>query len=302
MAIFLLCLLSERADHETHPPVHPWIIYLHASIYLLTSTGMSVRLFPSASVFVAAAFYIHLAYLLGFEPAFGYPPWLRIRVALRLLALAGASLRMLAAGDFDPSRHCDKLGAGTLGCVCVFLALLSLPIMTPINVDMRAHHHEIASAFPNVFVTNFIHWVIGIAFCLAFVGYTFPVLVVLPPGRKLARCANFTWLLRRFALEFFYLTIGTTAAFSQLRSYLGRERVLFFTRMVEWADNFTCLGLCLTLIAKDANWTYWKAQGVEFWLQNTVILAEVITIASIAVGASLPWLGRVTKEPHQKEE
>ncbi|VDK35503.1 unnamed protein product [Taenia asiatica] len=263
VAIFLLCLLSERADHETHPPVHPWIIYLHASIYLLTSTGMSARLLPSASVFIAAIFYIHLAYLLGFEPAFGYPPWLRIRVTLRLLALAGGSLRMLAAGDFNPSSLCDKLGAGLSGCVCALLGLLSLPVVTLADFDTAAHRHELASAFPNIFVTHLIHWVIGIAFCLAFIGYTFPILVVFPPGQG---------------------------------------QMLLFARMVVWADKLACLGWGLTLIAKDANWTYWKAQGVEFWLQNTIILAEVVTIASIAVGASLPWLGTVTKRPHQKEQ
>ncbi|KAH9279216.1 hypothetical protein ECG_08324 [Echinococcus granulosus] len=263
VAIFLLCLLSERADYETHPPVHPWIIYLHASIYLLTSTGMSARLLPSTSVFVAAVFYIHLAYLLSFEPTFGYPPWLRIRVALRLLGLAGGSLRMLAAGDFDSSRHWDKLGVGLSGCVCALLGLISLPTMTLPNLNTAMHRHELSSAFPNIFVTHLIHWVIGIAFCLAFVGYTFPILVILPQGRG---------------------------------------QVPFFAKMVVWADGLACLGWGLTLIAKDANWTYWKAQGVEFWLQNTIILAEVVTIASIAVGASLPWLGRVTKPPHQKEQ
>lgn len=72
--------------------------------------------------------------------------------------------------------------------------------------------------------------------------------------------------------------------------------------MVVWADRLACLGWGLTLIAKDANWAYWKAQGVEFWLQNTIILAEVVTITSIAVGASLPWLGTVTKRLHQKEQ
>lgn len=32
LAIFLLCLLSERANNEKQPPVHPWIIYTHVSL------------------------------------------------------------------------------------------------------------------------------------------------------------------------------------------------------------------------------------------------------------------------------
>lgn len=60
-------------------------------------------------------------------------------------------------------------------------------------------------------------------------------------------------------------------------------------------DKLTCIGWAITLITKDVNWGYWKTQKVHFWLQNNLILVEVITCASIVIGASLPWLGEVTK-------
>ncbi len=35
LAIFMFCLLSERAEREKQPPVHPWIIYIHVSTLVL---------------------------------------------------------------------------------------------------------------------------------------------------------------------------------------------------------------------------------------------------------------------------
>ncbi|VDN97385.1 unnamed protein product [Rodentolepis nana] len=262
LAIFLLCLLSERASRESQPPIHPWIIYTHAAIYMLTSTGMSARILPSFSVLLASAFYIHLAYLFAFEPDFGYPSWLRMRCVLRLLALAAASIRMLAVGDFDPSRISDKIGAGLSGCICAIMGLLSLPIVTIAYISDTVRKHEINSLFPYVAFGVFIHWVIGLAFCLAFLAYSFPVLVVLPSGQ-------------------------------------GQSP--FFAKLVSLADKLACVGWGLTLLCKDINWSYWKTQRIDYWLLNTLILVEVITIASIVIGASLPWLGRITKAREEQK-
>ncbi|VDD74099.1 unnamed protein product [Mesocestoides corti] len=262
MAIFLLCLLSERANREKQPPIHPWIIYLHAGVYLVTSTGMSARLLPSASVFVASVFYLHLAYIFMFEPKMDYVPWLRLRAALRLAALAGASIRMLSAGSFSVAKWRDKLANILSGCVCALLGLLSLP-MTLTHVDKAAQHQELSSAFPQVFVSNFIHWVIGVSFLLAFLAYTFPVLVILPSGNS--------------------------------------ENPTFST-LVSWADRLTCVAWTLTLVCKDLNWRYWQAQGVDFWLQNLFLLMEVLIIVSIIVGVSLPWLSEVVVPPDRRKK
>ena len=143
---------------------------------------MSTRLLATYSVYVAAALYVHLAYLFGFEPGFGYSSWLRLRVALRFLGLTGGSLRMLAVGDFDSSRLYDKLGAGISGCVCALLGLLSLPIKTMAHMDALAYRNELASTFFSAPVSYCIHWIIGLAFFFAFLAYTFPILVVLPSG------------------------------------------------------------------------------------------------------------------------
>ena len=140
---------------------------------------MSNRMLASYSVYIAAALYGHLAYLIGFEPAFGYPPWLRMRISLRFLALAGGSLRMLAVGEFDCSRLSDKLGTGLSGCVCALLGLLSLPIKTVAHLSMSAHQHELVSV-SFVSVGYYTHWIIGLCFCFAFIFYTFPILVILP--------------------------------------------------------------------------------------------------------------------------
>lgn len=83
---------------------------------------------------------------------------------------------------------------------------------------------------------------------------------------------------------------------------LGQTQSQFFAKLVSWADKLTCFGWGLTLFCKDINWSYWESQKIEYWLQNTLILAEVITIASIAIGASLPWLGRVTKLRGEKQK
>ncbi|KAM7539360.1 hypothetical protein Aperf_G00000050509 [Anoplocephala perfoliata] len=175
VAIFLLCLLSERAKQETQPP---------AVIYMITSTGMSNRILPTASVILASIFYTHLAYLFVFEPGFGYPLWPRIRVALRLLALTGGSIRMLAAGDFELTRTSDKIGTGLSGCVCALMGLLSLPLVTLVHVSDSAHQQEMNSVF--AFLGSFgglIHWIIGLSFCLAFIAYSFLVLVITPQDR-----------------------------------------------------------------------------------------------------------------------
>nr|CUU99506.1 hypothetical transcript [Hymenolepis microstoma] len=263
LAIFLLCLLSERASRENQPPIHPWIIYTHAAIYMITSTGMSARILPSFSVLLASAFYVHLAYLFVFEPDFGYPSWLRMRCALRLVALAAGSIRMLAVGDFDLSRTSDKIGAGLSGCVCAIMGLLSLPTVTAVYISDSVRKHEINSAFSYIAFGGFIHWVIGFAFCLAFLAYSFPVLVFLPSGQ-------------------------------------GQSP--FFAKLVSLADELACVGWGLTLLCKDINWGYWKSLRIDYWLFNTLILVEVVTIASVVIGASLPWLGRITKARQEEEK
>lgn len=151
---------------------------------MISSTGMSTRVLPSFSVILASAFYMHLAYLFAFEPQFGYPPWLRMRSALRWMALAGASVRMLATGDFDPSRILDKVGVGLSGCVCAIMGVVSLPIVTVGYISDSARQQEINSVFPWFDFGGSIHWIIGLAFCLAFLAYSFPVLVVLPSSKK----------------------------------------------------------------------------------------------------------------------
>ncbi|KAM7539361.1 hypothetical protein Aperf_G00000050509 [Anoplocephala perfoliata] len=148
---------------------------------MITSTGMSNRILPTASVILASIFYTHLAYLFVFEPGFGYPLWPRIRVALRLLALTGGSIRMLAAGDFELTRTSDKIGTGLSGCVCALMGLLSLPLVTLVHVSDSAHQQEMNSVF--AFLGSFgglIHWIIGLSFCLAFIAYSFLVLVITP--------------------------------------------------------------------------------------------------------------------------
>lgn len=152
---------------------------------------MSSRLAPSMCVYVAAAAYLHMAYLFvstSATPRLGYAPWLRSRAALHLSALAGASLRMTAAGGdvvggSFVGRWRHLLACGISGCVCALLGVISMPAEVSHVVDASCHRHELDSAFPAVFVSNFIHWIIGGAFFLAFLAYTFPILASPPAGK-----------------------------------------------------------------------------------------------------------------------
>lgn len=185
----VFCLFKSEVGTQTFSIS---VCYLQAAVYMITSTGMSARVLPTVSVITASIFYTHLAYLFVSESGFGYPPWLRMRVALRLLALTGGSIRMLAAGDFELTRTFDKIGAGLSGCVCVAMALLSLPLVTLVHVSDSAHQQEMNAAFSFLAFGEMIHWIIGLSFCLAFIAYSFPVLVILPSGKSFQKlnCLN----------------------------------------------------------------------------------------------------------------
>ena len=84
------------------------------------------------------------------------------------------------------------------------------------------------------------------------------------------------------------------------RPILGQAQAPILAKLARLADILTCSAWTLTLIFKDINWFYWKSLGVEFWLQNTILLTEATTIASIVIGISLPWLSTVTTLKHRK--
>ncbi len=124
-----------------------------------------------------------MAYIFMSAPRLGYAPWLRTRAALRLAGLAGAGIRMTSAGGFTASYWRDRIGCGLSGCVCALIGLISLPAQIARVVDTSCQKHELESAFKEYFVTDIIHWIIGGSFFVAFLAYTFPILVMLPEGK-----------------------------------------------------------------------------------------------------------------------
>lgn len=77
-------------------------------------------------------------------------------------------------------------------------------------------------------------------------------------------------------------------------NFEGQRNTPSLSGLIHWADILTAGAWTLTLLCKDLNRVYWQEQAVHDWLQNSLILQDVLIVASLVVGASLPWLGRVT--------
>uniref|UniRef100_A0A0X3Q3I4 TMEM101 protein family n=1 Tax=Schistocephalus solidus TaxID=70667 RepID=A0A0X3Q3I4_SCHSO len=191
-AICLMLWLAERAGREREPPIHPWIIYGHAFVYLVSSTGLSSRFLSRISVYALCAIQVHSAYVFLTAPGLGYQIWLRMRSALRSVAVAGASFRLLSTNQYSSASYVDRLGCGLLGLVSGLLGLLSLPFeATKMHQEAQNHEHAATLGLLNC---NAFHWFVGGLFLVAFVAYTFPVMVVLPTS-KIA-CSEFCFMWR----------------------------------------------------------------------------------------------------------
>ncbi|VDN11442.1 unnamed protein product [Dibothriocephalus latus] len=94
---------------------------------------------------------------------------------------------------------------------------------------------------------------------VAFVAYTFPVMVVLPVSKVAPD--------------------GSSSADG------------FLTTLTRLADKCAILAWLLVLFTRDCNFDYWQKHGVDFYLQVRFLLDDVTVITSILVGSSLPWLG-----------
>ncbi|VDL99595.1 unnamed protein product [Schistocephalus solidus] len=158
-AICLMLWLAERAGREREPPIHPWIIYGHAFVYLVSSTGLSSRFLSRISVYALCAIQVHSAYVFLTAPGLGYQIWLRMRSALRSVAVAGASFRLLSTNQYSSASYVDRLGCGLLGLVSGLLGLLSLPFeATKMHQEAQNHEHAATLGLLNC---NAFHWFVG---------------------------------------------------------------------------------------------------------------------------------------------
>nr|VZI28415.1 unnamed protein product [Spirometra erinaceieuropaei] len=267
-AVCLMLWLGERAGREKEPPIHPWIVYGHALVYLVSSTGLSSRFLSRISVYAVCAIQVHSAYLFLTAPALGYQIWLRMRSALRSVAVAGASFRLLSTNQYSSASYVDRLGCGLLGLVNGLLGVLSLPFeATRMHQEAQNHEHAATLGLLNC---NSFHWFVGGLFLVAFIAYTFPVMVVLPAS-KIA-------------------SDGSSSADG------------FLTRLTRLADKCCILAWLLILFTRDCNLNYWQSQGVDYYLQTRFLLDDVLVILSILVGGSLPWLGGVTAKARAERD
>ncbi|KAF8568769.1 hypothetical protein P879_07465 [Paragonimus westermani] len=257
--IIMFMWLAERIQHNTEPPFQPWVIYVHAAVGLIASTGLSARFLARVSLYALTAVQLHTAYLCAFESNLNYPRWLRTRVALRSLAAGAIYLRMLGVqvnSDEErqlaesPKSHSGSYAIG-LTLMAIFTGLtglLSFPGRL-FQIDRNAQLIEQTAHWPLLAgLAPWINFCLGLCFCMASLLHTVPLVV--------------TWNL--------------------LPSHSHIQN-----RMFRLGDFLTLIGLVALLLVRDSHVQYWMVNGCEFWLHCHLLLNSFIIFAGILVTADL---------------
>ncbi|GAA57015.1 hypothetical protein CLF_112001 [Clonorchis sinensis] len=253
--VLLFMWLSERAQLNRTPPIEPWIIFVHAAVGMIGSTGLSARFLARASLYALTAIQLHLGYLYAFQSTLAYPRWLRARVALRSLASAAIYLRILGIKQSNPSVSSEfvhknttsqyTLGVSLLSVFTALTGLLSLPTNL-IHIDRETQLIEHSSTWPLfVCLEPFVSFSLCIGFCVASVLYAFPLLITR----------------------------------SAVPTHDHRTDQLLF-RLADW---LTLSSLTVQLFFRDSNSSYWTKNGSEFWLHSHLLLNTFIIFAGVLV-------------------
>ncbi|THD19407.1 TMEM101 protein family [Fasciola hepatica] len=264
--VTLFLWLAERARNETQPPLRPWIIYLHAFVGLVGSTGLSARLLPRAALYALTALQLHTSYIYAFHSRMIYSHWLRMRFALHSLAASGVYLRMLGAGTIPLSGESSRVpsveyglyafGVTLISAFSAVSGLLHFPLGL-VTVDRETQLLEQSSIWPVFSHLN--AWISG--------------------------CLTVVFLAGSLAYSAPLLLTGMKHSSSVAPTDTSDSSVL--ERASRLGDQFIIVGVVALTLFYDTHVPYWVSIGSEFWLQIRLLLDNFIIVSGILITSDL---------------
>lgn len=255
--VILFLWIAERAQHSRELPISPWVIYTHAVIGLIGSTGLSARFLSRISLYALCAAQMHMAYIYLLEPKLGYTQWLRVRVAARCIASGAIYLRMLGVQQpnsgkltANKSRRSPvyAIGLGLISVSNIISSLLCLPVSVA-TIDREAQLIEQSSVWHNLtFFAPFINVILCLSLGVASMCHCLPLLM-------------------------YHVSVSIDHTLNESAFRLG-DKLAFYS----------VIGL---VICHDSNVSHWVRNGSDFWLHCQLLLNTFIVCAGIPVTTDL---------------
>ncbi|CAH8458941.1 unnamed protein product [Dicrocoelium dendriticum] len=269
--VILFLWIAERAQHNRELPISPWMIYTHAVIGFIGSTGLSVRFLSRISLYALCAAQLHMAYIYLMEPKLGYTRWLRVRVTTRCIASGAIYLRMLGIQQPDgqmPTTTKPRpslvytIALGLISVSNIISSLLCLPVSVA-TIDREAQLVEQTSLWNS--------------------------LTVLAPIANTILCLSLgvASLCHSLPLLMYHASVSIDHTLNERAFRLG-DKLTFFSY----------IGL---VICHDSNINHWVRNGSDFWLHCQLLLNCFIVCAGISVTTDLSRAAAQTNTLFRKE-
>ncbi|XP_021353061.1 transmembrane protein 101-like [Mizuhopecten yessoensis] len=114
-ALSLLMLLGERAQQETHPPIHPNVIYANVAVFLTCGFLLSGKVMRKELSLVCAGQMLFFAYNMYTNTYLHYSQWQRMRMSIRHLGCSGMFILYSHLQDKSGSSQLRRLGEIIVG-------------------------------------------------------------------------------------------------------------------------------------------------------------------------------------------
>ncbi|KAL5006219.1 hypothetical protein ScPMuIL_015025 [Solemya velum] len=132
-ALSLLMLLSERAKHESFPPLPPNVVYAHIGLFVVCGFCLSARFKSKEMSLLYAGQLLYFAYNCYTNPKLNYTEWQKLRVSTRQFGCCGVYLIYAYLNDEKRSVPLRRIGEIIIG-----LYLLSIAYMLNESTDDKA--------------------------------------------------------------------------------------------------------------------------------------------------------------------
>lgn len=213
-ALTLLLLLAERATRESEPPFDPKLIYLHLGLFFACALGMGFDAIRRYSALFHAIHLLCFAFMIYMSEALGYRLWVKIRMAHRIVGIAGYFiLYAYFSGPKPRSKSLKRIGEITVG---IYVSIATYVVLQSPE-DKEAFLRFVPGAQSSLFIYATFLAAVGLCYIPGQFVYDVTVLLIL------------------------LLTISTCLIDSQLSYWTDRRGLDYWVQVRLLADNMTIL-------------------------------------------------------------